>query len=71
MHEFFVNIGYAILSFFRSVQVDNIKASLYIMGIGLLGIFLVTGIIVLAVYLLNTIKTKKSTNNPDNPTPKE
>ena len=45
MHEFFVNIGYAILNFFRNVK----------MGIGKVGIFLVTGIIVLAVYLLNKI----------------
>ena len=64
MHEFFVNIGYAILNFFRNVKTDNILKSLSIMGIGMVGIFLVTGIIVLAVYLLNKIsnsdgKTKK------------
>ena len=55
MHEFFVNIGYAILNFFRNVKTDNILKSLSIMGIGMVGIFLVTGIIVLVVYLLNKI----------------
>ena len=67
MHEFFVNIGYAILNFFRNVKTDNILKSLSIMGIGMVGIFLVTGIIVLAVYLLNKIsnsdgKTKNKKN---------
>ena len=68
MHEFFVNIGYAILNFFRNVKTDNILKSLSIMGIGMVGIFLVTGIIVLAVYLLNKIsnsdgKTKNKKND--------
>ena len=40
MHEFFVNIGYAILNFFRNVKTDNILKSLSIMGIGMVGIFL-------------------------------
>lgn len=39
MHEFFVNIGYAILNFFRNVKTDNILKSLSIMGIGMVGIF--------------------------------
>ena len=67
MHEFFVNIGYAILNFFRNVKTDNILKSLSIMGIGMVGIFLVTGIIVLAVYLLNKISNsdgRKKSNKP-------
>ena len=65
MHEFFVNIGYAILNFFRNVKTDNILKSLSIMGIGMVGIFLVTGIIVLAVYIMKKIRKRdgKTKNN--------
>lgn len=50
---FIDSIGSAVLNFFRSIDFGNIWNALKITGIGYLGIFLVTGIIIGAVYLLN------------------
>ena len=55
MHEFIMSIGYAVLEFFTNFNTDNLLSALSIMGIGMLGIFLVTGIIILVVTLLNKL----------------
>jgi len=55
MHEWIVNLGYAILEFFRNINTDNLLTALSIMGTGMLGIFIVTGIIILVVTLLTKL----------------
>ena len=55
MHEFIMNIGYAVYNFFANLNVSGLKDALSIVGIGMLGIFIVTGVIILAVTLLNKI----------------
>ena len=52
MHEWIVNLGYAILAFFQNINADNLLTALSIMGIGMLSIFIVTGVIILVVSLL-------------------
>ena len=52
MHEWIVNLGYAVLAFFQSINTDNLLTSLSIMGIGMLSIFIVNGVILLVVSLL-------------------
>ena len=59
MHEWIVNLGYAILEFFRNINTDNLLTALSIMGTGMLGIFVVTGIIILVVSLLTKLFTPK------------
>ena len=59
MHEWIMNIGYAILEFFQNISVENLLTSLSIMGTGMLGIFLVTGIIILVVMLLTKLFSPK------------
>ena len=59
MHEWIVNLGYAILEFFRNINTDNLLTALSIMGTGMLGIFIVTGIIILVVTLLTRLFTPK------------
>ena len=59
MHEFIMNIGYAVLNFFRSIDPNNLLTALSIMGTGMLGIFLVTGIIILVITLLGKLFSKK------------
>ena len=58
MHEFIMKIGYAVLEFFYSIDVGNLKDSLSIMGIGMLGIFIVTGVIILTITLLDKLFSK-------------
>ena len=58
MHEFIMNIGYAILNFFYSIDTGNLLDALYIMGIGMLGIFIVTGVIIVVTTLLNKLFSK-------------
>ena len=58
MHEFAMSIGYAIINFFCSIDGANMTSALSIMGIGMLGIFLVTGVIILVVTLLNKLFSK-------------
>ena len=60
MHEWIVNLGYLILEFFRNIRVENLLTSLSIMGTGMLGIFIVTGVIILVVNLLIRIFTPKN-----------
>ena len=60
MHEWIVNLGYAILEFFRNINTDNLLTALSIMGTGMLGIFIVTGIIILVVTLLTKLFTPKN-----------
>ena len=57
IHEFIMGIGYAILEFFQNINVTTILQALEITVIGWLGIFVVTGVIILVVYLLNKIKS--------------
>ena len=59
MHEFIMNIGYAVLNFFRSIDPNNLLTALSIMGTGMLGIFLVTGIIIAVITLLTKLFRKK------------
>lgn len=58
MHEFVMSIGYAILNFFGSIDSGNILNALSIMGIGMLGIFIVTGVIILVISLLTKLFTR-------------
>ena len=55
MHEFIMKIGYAVIGFFRTIDITGLTDALSIMGIGMLGIFIVTGVIILSVMLLNKI----------------
>ncbi len=58
MHEWIMGIGYAVISYFQRVAAVLLQA-LQIAGTGMLGIFVVIGIIVLAVILLNEVFSKK------------
>ena len=60
MHEWIMSIGYAILEFFRNLNTANLLTSLSIMGTGMLGIFIVTGVIILVVTLLIRVFTPKN-----------
>ncbi len=55
MHDFVMKIGYAVLEFFYSIDTGNLLDALKIMGIGMLGIFIVTGVIIGVVKTLNKI----------------
>ncbi len=57
MHEWIMSIGYAILSFFRNFDATTLLQALEITVTGWLGIFVVMGVIILVVYLLNKIKS--------------
>ena len=59
MHDWIVNLGYLILEFFRNINTDNLLTALSIMGTGMLGIFIVTGIIILVVTLLTKLFTPR------------
>ncbi len=58
MHEYIMNIGYAVLDFFYSIDTGSLLDALKIMGIGMLGIFIVTGVIIGVVTLLNKLFSK-------------
>ena len=58
MHEYIMGIGQSILNYFRSIDFSNLKSALSIMGVGMLGIFIVTGVIILVVTLLNKLFSK-------------
>ena len=58
MHDFIMGIGYAIYKFFLSIDPGSLKDALSIMGVGMLGIFIVTGVIILAVTLINKLFSK-------------
>ena len=55
MNAIAAKIGYAVASFFTSIDGEGLLDALSIMGIGMLGIFIVTGVIILVVTLLNKI----------------
>ena len=57
MHEWVMKIGYAIIGFF-SDKLANMGTALEIAGVGMLGIFVVIGVIVLVVALLNKLFSK-------------
>jgi hypothetical protein len=59
MHDWIVNLGYLILEFFRNINTDNLLTALSIMGTGILGIFIVTGIVILVVTLLTKLFTPR------------
>ena len=52
MNDFATKIGQAVVNFFTSINTDNLLDALSIMGIGMLGIFLVTGVIIVVITLL-------------------
>ncbi len=54
MHNWILSIGSAVYNYFQSVS-DPLLQSLKIAGIGMLGIFIVIGVIILAVTLLNRV----------------
>ena len=58
MHDFIMSIGYAVYNFFASFDTSNLGDALSIVGIGMLGIFIVTGVIILVVTLLNKLFSK-------------
>ena len=58
MHEFIMSIGKAVVDFFCSIDTSKLTDALSIMGIGMLGIFIVTGVIIAVVALLNKIPNK-------------
>ena len=58
MHKAIVSLGQTILNFFRTVDGSALADAGYVVGIGMLGIFLVTGVIVLTVLLLNKLGSK-------------
>ena len=60
MHEWIVNLGYLILEFFQNINTDNLLTALSIMGTGMLGIFIVTGVIILVVTLLTKLFSQKN-----------
>ena len=55
MNDIAIRIGYAIVSFFRSIDTAALLDALSIVGVGMLGIFIVTGVIILVVTLLNKV----------------
>ncbi len=57
MHDLIMRIGYAILNFFRNIDFDTIAQAWEVTKIGYLGIFVVMGVIILVVWLLNKIKS--------------
>ena len=59
MHQWIMSIGYGIIGFFQNMSWENLLTSLKILGTGMLGIFLVTGIIILVVTLLTKLFTPK------------
>lgn len=58
MHEFVMKLGSAVYTFFSTIDTANLLDALSIMGIGMLGIFIVTGVIIAVVALLNKIFSK-------------
>ncbi len=58
MHEWIMSIGTAVYNFFASMDLSNLKNALTIVGVGMLGIFVVTGVIILAVMLLSKLFSK-------------
>ncbi len=58
MHEWIMSIGRAILEFFKNIHFETILQALEITVTGWLGIFAVTLVIILVVYLLNKIKAR-------------
>ena len=55
MNEIAIKIGAAVVNFFASMNIQNLMDALYIMGIGMLGIFIVTGVIILVITLLGKL----------------
>ena len=58
IHEWIMGIGYAIMNFFAGLDGAGLLTALTIAGVGMLGIFVVIGIVVLFVLLLNKIFSK-------------
>lgn len=48
------------------IYTDNLLETFSIMGLGMFGIFLVTGIIIFTVFLLNKLTAKSSKTNSEN-----
>ena len=57
MHKFILKIGYAIMDFF-AVNGPKIGTALEIAGVGMVGIFVVIGVVICAVLLLNKVFSK-------------
>ena len=58
MHEFVMKIGYAVWNFFASIDPVELGNALSIVGVGMLGIFIVTGVIITVTVLLNKLFSK-------------
>ena len=59
MNEFIMGIGDAVLNFIYGIDPNNLLTALSIMGTGMLGIFLVTGIIIAVITLLGKVFSGK------------
>ncbi len=57
MHAFIMSIGEAILNYIRNFDPTTLLQALEITVTGWLGIFVVMGVIILVVYLLNKIRS--------------
>ncbi len=57
IHEFILSIGQAVYNYFTNINLTTVLQALEITGIGWLGIFVVMGVIILIVYLLNKIQS--------------
>ena len=55
MNDLMIRIGYAVATFFTSMDTTGLLDALSIMGIGMLGIFIVTGVIILVITLLGKV----------------
>ncbi len=55
MHELIMSIGYAILAFFRSIDLSVVAQAWEVTKTGYLGIFVVMAVIIAIVWLLNKI----------------
>ncbi len=62
IHNFALKVGSAVIGFFTGIDTQNLLNALEITGIGWLGIFVVTIVIILVVTLLTKISTKLSSN---------
>lgn len=58
MNDIAIKIGTAVAQFFFSINTDALLKALSIVGVGMLGIFVVTLVIIFVVMLLNKFGSK-------------
>ncbi len=62
IHQFALKVGYATIGLFTGIDTASLLDALKITGIGWLGIFVVTLVIIAVVTLLTKISTKLSSD---------